>query len=341
MVNAFSIALGTVTVQSKGGKRTQPTWQPFPETRARKPRNLRVYEDFSGRSPEERQLYAVPTPALLKPSVTWTTISHRLSKGICAGENCEYEPKMASIRRGMSGCDAAWRRYSEVVFGAFREANPEIQYRERHPCLVELRQERHQCYTLNHTPVRSGPLDHDELCRFPDGEKLIISHRYKSEDDTFHEDLVKWQDQAPGVTARNGGYSRSWYFPRQSTLVIIGKAEILDRVNLDFAVPADSAPLGCVRWRDPFQRPWLLIVRILLKEIKMTSSVQTDNRCKLGIHCKGTGRIQVHVVQPDVLICIKCAAGEEGQTQKKTKEDLQSGQYGNLIHRARSTGHRC
>ena len=67
----------------------------------------------------------------------------------------------------------------------------------------------------------------------------------------------------------------------------------------------------------------------------------SDKKCQLGIHCNGEGKIQVHVIQPNILICIKCAAGEENQTQKKTREDLRSGQYSQHIHPARNTGHRC
>ena len=67
----------------------------------------------------------------------------------------------------------------------------------------------------------------------------------------------------------------------------------------------------------------------------------SDNRCQLGIHCENQGKIQIHVIGPNILICIKCAAGEENQTQKKTREDLTSGQHSRHIHRARSTGHRC
>ena len=67
----------------------------------------------------------------------------------------------------------------------------------------------------------------------------------------------------------------------------------------------------------------------------------SNKNCQLGIHCNGEGKIQVHIIEADVLICIKCAAGEENQTLKKTREDIRSGEHRRYIHRARSTGHRC
>ena len=248
LANTFGEALGNPKAY-RGMNKGQAGWERFLADSRRPPRNLRVFEDFSGRTPEERQVFTKPTPAPLKPSSTWTTTSHRISTGICRGENCDYEPKVTTTSRRPSGCDAAWRKHSEAVFEAFRKANPEIQYKETHPCLIELRRNRHQCYTRHHTPLRGDPLDHDELCRFPDGDKLIISHPYAREDDTFSTDLAEWQAEVPGTAAKNGGFNRSWYFPGHSTLVIIGKNEALDRVNLEFEIPADTAPTGCVRWR--------------------------------------------------------------------------------------------
>ena len=65
----------------------------------------------------------------------------------------------------------------------------------------------------------------------------------------------------------------------------------------------------------------------------------SDTRCQFATHCNGEGRIQLHVVAHDVLCCVKCAAGEEGLTQKEVRTHLAEGRLG--IHRARSTGHKC
>ena len=73
-----------------------------------------------------------------------------------------------------------------------------------------------------------------------------------------------------------------------------------------------------------------------------TESMTVDSyRCQLGIHCEGRGRIQVHIVQSDKLVCIKCVAGEERLTQQAVMKDLREGRDPNLIHRARSTNHKC
>ena len=65
------------------------------------------------------------------------------------------------------------------------------------------------------------------------------------------------------------------------------------------------------------------------------------NQCELGVHCNGQGKIQLHVVSFNVLVCIKCAAGEEGITQKEVREHLRSGEYYHRVHRARSATHQC
>ena len=61
--------------------------------------------------------------------------------------------------------------------------------------------------------------------------------------------LESWQELLPGVTLQMGGSTRSWYYPGISSLVIIGTAEIIERVNTSYEIPAGSEPSGCVHWR--------------------------------------------------------------------------------------------
>ena len=75
--------------------------------------------------------------------------------------------------------------------------------------------------------------------------------------------------------------------------------------------------------------------RALRAELKCRAE---PSLCELGIHCDGKGKIQMHVVNFGILVCIKCAAGEEGLTQKKVREDLREPMWKG-IHRARA-GHR-
>lgn len=62
--------------------------------------------------------------------------------------------------------------------------------------------------------------------------------------------------------------------------------------------------------------------------------------CQLGLYCGRMGRIQVHVVGPDKLICLKCCAGEERVPQKKVRADARD-PGDPRIHYARSINHRC
>ena len=117
----------------------------------------------------------------LPPTRTWPTHSHRLSSSICPGdEGCAYEPKVTGVgvRVMSAGCNVAWRTYSEAIFDAFRQANPDLQYKAHHPCVLEAQGRGHRCPSPSCRRVRGTPLDHDELVRFPDNERIIISHPY-------------------------------------------------------------------------------------------------------------------------------------------------------------------
>ena len=90
--------------------------------------------------------------------------------------------------------------------------------------------------------------DHDNLCRFPDGEKIIISHPYVELSENLMEEIRKLREEIPDLDARTGGTERSWFFPGHSHLIVIGSWENLNRVNLDYPVPTGTEPQGCVRW---------------------------------------------------------------------------------------------
>ena len=218
--------------------------------RPRRQKTPRVFQDFSGRTPEERNLYEKPAPPPLRPGRIWTTGTHRLSGRICGGEQCRY--KARENQWDDSPCDEAWRKHSAALFQAFREANPELQYRDRRVCPLEAQEKRHTCSrTTCHYQAGGHPLDHDEICRFPDGAKLIISHPYPhGENDSFSEKLARWRIHVPDMEVRSGGAARSWYFPGRSHLVIIGQEKTLARVSLEYEMPARTGPTGCVRWED-------------------------------------------------------------------------------------------
>jgi hypothetical protein len=66
-----------------------------------------------------------------------------------------------------------------------------------------------------------------------------------------------------------------------------------------------------------------------------------DNACQLKIYCNGTGTIEFHAVNSDLLLCVTCMARRLETTQKVLRENVRTGEYAQLVHRARSTDHRC
>ena len=186
----------------------------------------------------------------LHPTKTWPARSHRLSRSICLGKtDCQYEPKLREQRhRGVTaGCNIAWRAYSEAIFKAFQEANPDLQYKNHHPCILELQASNHRCPSDNCGQIRGRAPDHDELVRFPDNEKAIISHPYDYGENCSN-DLEAWKRQIPNIDILIGGSERSWYLPRVSSLIIIGQTQVLERINLDYPLPVIGEPTGCVHW---------------------------------------------------------------------------------------------
>ena len=166
----------------------------------------------------------------LYPTRTWPARSHRLSRSICHGkEDCQYEPKVRERRSQVAtaGCDIAWRVYSEAIFNAFQEVNPELQYKNHHSCILEAQARNHRCPGDNCKTVRGRPLDHDELVRFPDNEKLIISHPYQ-DGTNYNDELEAWRQRIPNLEMLVMESERSWYLPRVSSLGIVGQVHILN-----------------------------------------------------------------------------------------------------------------
>ncbi len=118
------------------------------------------------------------------PMMLWPSRSHRLATSICGGSaNCQYESKVVgnSRRSRSSGCNVAWRTYSDAVFDAFQQAKPDLHYKNHRACVLEAQARNHRCPRPHCTRIRGEASDHDELARYPDSEKLIISHPYPSE----------------------------------------------------------------------------------------------------------------------------------------------------------------
>ena len=158
--------------------------------------------------------------------------------------------------------DREWIEYSRAVFEAFHKANP-VQYaRDYTPCILDIG-EHHICPNRD---LRCGKVglqlqDHDELCCFADGEKLIVSHPYMAKRyigidawpnawSAALQELTNWRSEIPTLSAMDAGMHRSWYSPGHSRLVFIGTLQALSRVNLDYEVPTDTAPAAYACFLD-------------------------------------------------------------------------------------------
>ena len=234
-------------------------WQPL-STRPQRAKK-RIFQDWSGKSPAERGVLEKQPPKPLSPSATWPARSQETGIiRVCQGsEECGYEPKLDSHTRKLSGCNQAWNAHSQQVFEAFQEANPEIQYRKGTPaCLLEAGEKRHQCHGAPHLDedgyhLESRFLRHQELARFPDGKKIMICQPHlhgEGDTQTIQEAILPWRELMPNLTFRMGGPARSWYHPGRSSLVIIGNAEIIERVNTSYEIRAGSEPIKCIHWRN-------------------------------------------------------------------------------------------
>lgn len=192
-----------------------------------------------------------PAAKVYRPTKTWPSEScYTDPQGICWGEDgCEYEPKMErGSRRNRSGCQQAWSAHSKALFQAFVEAQG------GHGSVMFNKSTRCNCaraYQKGHRPYRitgwgrqgdcAGHrlLDHAELARLPSGEMFWVSQPYG----------VSGMDGLPeGMAMRNLGRERSWYYPQQSKLLVIGDERTLEKLALSYPVPTDTEPVGCVGW---------------------------------------------------------------------------------------------
>ena len=191
--------------------------------------------------------------ALLKPTRTWPQTSTWLSTSICGGrENCQYEPRETPIKRLLkSGCDQIWQKHSTEVFQAFLNANPDVMFRDNYLGCVNEIEPYHRCNTRDHRALRGWPIAHAQICRLPDGRRFIISQPYCGDQlcrKCLH-NIAWWQTQIPHLRWVTAGRERSWYFPNNANLLLLGPQETLDSLRLDYPVPTESRPEGCVRYQ--------------------------------------------------------------------------------------------
>ena len=258
MVSSVQDALGSQQFTGYAGRRrTDQLWKANHVLGRRNWKKVRIFEDWSGQTPEQRDIFTKPTPPPRKASGQWSKAPDYMATRICSGsEQCAYTPRAdtqpAGSRRVVSGCERQWQAYCASLFQAFMESNPEVQFGPRLSCLRKIRQPKHNCYRNSDQCLKSPHLlDHGQAGRFPDGQKFCISHPYCETDVNIaaHHDAQNWLEKEPDLTWINDDTTRSWYFPTHSTLLITGYKQTLDRINLDYPLPNADAPTGCARWQ--------------------------------------------------------------------------------------------
>ena len=93
----------------------------------------------------------------------------------------------------------------------------------------------------HHERLSGNSLDHWHAIQVSYKEVVVVSQPYSSEDQRFREALRRH-----GLGLVNAGEDRSWYFPGSSSLVLIGRAESIAKVDVAYDVSGCAPPpAGC------------------------------------------------------------------------------------------------
>ena len=261
MVKSIQTLLGTHSYRDLyGRRRTAKVWPAAIIDGRTNWANQRLYEDWSGTSPEERNVLVKQPSPPLTASGQWNNSSRRVTRHTCDGKpECQYEPPTSSghttlFPRTNSGCQKRWTDYSRSLLQSFIQANPDVQFGPIPRCVRQIGNPRHNCHKQEDPGCIKKKLhiDHHQICRFPDGQRFIISQPYtKPEFEPSPLAINEWKTMDPDLTWRTADKSRSWYFPARTNILFLGYKRTLDRLVLDYPMPPDAeAPTGCVEWRS-------------------------------------------------------------------------------------------
>ena len=251
MVESIQAALGIRKTRGRTDRQPrQPVMWAARDVNGRKNwRGRRLLEDWSGRTPEERNLWEKPAP---RPPAQWNHRPRISGNNICRG-GPECLPPGANPNRAPA-CGALWEKFSASLLEAFTNANPQVQFGSpRYKCLRNIRESRHDCDTSTAACMkRRWPADHDQICRFPDGEQFVIGHTYCGDDlcPSCLATVEKCRQVDSEISWRTGGKDRSWYFPMSANIIVIGPAPTIRRLDLDYDPPKEGAPTDCMRWME-------------------------------------------------------------------------------------------
>ena len=297
----------------------------------------------------------------------WYRTPDNMLLNICNGsEHCNYKPTMNNQIPEPSTCQYAWNQYSAVLLQAFTSANHNVWFnRNAGSCFHperSLRSLDSDCAACKTQEQRE--LDHDRIAKLGNKkgfqDAFIVNQPYQKGQPAG----PLWRPIDHQVAEVNLGPQRSWYFPNRSNLIIIATPNTLAKLTLQYNLPDPALrPTGCKEWSQrntdttnkeqtsgwmPYHDGMTLTLpeNELAKYNKLDEQefdpvVTANKTCELRIHCQGKGKIELHVIQHNVLVCAQCAAGEEGLSLWEVRHHLENREYRDSIHQAKSTGHRC
>lgn len=187
---------------------------------------------------------------------TWPQTSIYMAQNICAGTPaCRYPSNPNYPEK----CNSAWQRHSEALLQAFINANPDISIRSVKLHCVERIDDRHRCYTKVHSTTSGHPTQNAQLARFPNGEKFIIAQPDCPETPCSEciNTHAQWRETLPQLEIKDSGTQRSWLHPGKTSLLIIGNADTIAKVDTKYRIPTKTAPTRCVLYHQtpPSVRP--------------------------------------------------------------------------------------
>ena len=151
----------------------------------------------------------------------------------------DFEPPNKLQPHHQAWLTACWDRWE-----LFKNANPGLrQSKIRTRCVrAYLPDLKHKCRSGNHFQLSTGLLDHAQDFNAGRGGLFTVGQPYI--DKGLGGAVVELAGQ--GLVFVNGGRNRSWYFPGHSTLILIGAADVLSKINVGYSTE-DAAPLpqGC------------------------------------------------------------------------------------------------
>ena len=132
-----------------------------------------------------------------------------------------------------------WVRAGHDRWKAFTQANPELRLTKglwKPTCYKALTTPHRNC--RHHERLQSlCTLDHWHTVQVGYKEIVMVSQPYYCEDQQFQDGLRRH-----GLDLVNAGDDRSWYFPGRASLVLIGRAESIAKVDVAYDVSGCAPP---------------------------------------------------------------------------------------------------